>query len=102
LWSWLSRSCRSHCALLASDPTTKPAPTQAVAQLPTVDVPGCEIRHRPRTVAQPEDLHGSWPAATATQLPCAGQQGDAIKDVTGAIARAPSSQANRSGRFPPP
>jgi len=76
---------------LASGSDDKPAPTQAVAQLPTVDVLVAKSDIGLGQTVKPEDLQWqTWPAATASNsFLRRDNKADAIKDVTGAIARAP-------------
>jgi pilus assembly protein CpaB len=76
---------------LASGSDDKPAPTQPVAQLPTVDVLVAKSDIGLGQTVKPEDLQWqTWPAATASNsFLRRDNKADAIKDVTGAIARAP-------------
>jgi pilus assembly protein CpaB len=79
-------------AYLARETDNKPAPTQQSApQLPTVDVLVAKSDIGLGQVVKPEDLQWqTWPAATASgSFLRRDSNPEAMKDVIGAIARAP-------------
>jgi pilus assembly protein CpaB len=78
---------------LASGSDDKPAPP-AVAQLPTVDILVARTDIGLGQAVKPEDLQWqTWPAATASaSFMRRDSNAEAIKDVTGSIARAPFIQ----------
>src|SRR6266702_4868100 len=77
-------------AYLASGSDNKPAPAQPVAQLQTVDILVAKSDIGLGQTVKPEDLQWqTWPAATASNsFMRRDNKADAIKDVTGTIARA--------------
>ena len=84
------RRRRPHCAYLASG-SDESAPQAPVAQLPTVDVLVAKSDIGLGQTVKPDDLQWqTWPAATASNsFMRRDNKADAVKDVTGAIARAP-------------
>jgi pilus assembly protein CpaB len=87
--------CAGLAALyLASGSDDKPAPPPAVAQLPTVDILVARTDIGLGQAVKPDDLQWqTWPAATASaSFMRKDSNADAIKDVTGSIARAPFIQ----------
>ena len=87
--------CAGLAALyLASGSEDKPAPAPPVAQLPTVDILVAKSDIGLGQSLKPEDLQWqTWPAATAsTSFMRRDTNAEAIKDVTGSIARAPFIQ----------
>ncbi|KWV44753.1 Flp pilus assembly protein CpaB [Bradyrhizobium macuxiense] len=88
--------CAGLAALyLASGSDNKPAPaTPPVAQLPTVDILVARSDIGLGQTVKPDDLQWqTWPAATASNtFMRRDTNADAIKDVTGSIARAPFIQ----------
>ncbi|WP_407170620.1 Flp pilus assembly protein CpaB [Bradyrhizobium sp. ORS 111] len=88
--------CAGLAALyLASGSDNKPAPVAApVAQLPTVDILVARSDIGLGQTVKPDDLQWqTWPAATASNsFMRRDTRADAIKDVTGSIARAPFIQ----------
>src|SRR5579859_4212313 len=78
-------------AYLASGSDNKPAPTQPVAQLPTVDVLVAKSDIGLGQTVKPEDLQWqNWPTATASSsFIKRTERPDAATQVTGSIARAP-------------
>jgi pilus assembly protein CpaB len=78
-------------ALYLASGSDKPAPTEPVAQLPTVDVLVAKSDIGLGQTVKPDDLQWqTWPAATASNnFMRKDNKADAIRDVTGAIARAP-------------
>jgi pilus assembly protein CpaB len=78
-------------AYLASGSGDKPAPAQPVAQMQTVDILVAKSDIGLGQSVKPDDLQWqTWPAATASSnfISRAGKA-DAIKEITGSIARAP-------------
>ncbi|WP_050422176.1 Flp pilus assembly protein CpaB [Bradyrhizobium tropiciagri] len=87
--------CAGLAALyLASGSDDKPAPPPPVAQLPTVDILVAKADIGLGQAVKPEDLQWqTWPAATASaSFMRRDSHAEAIKDVTGSIARAPFIQ----------
>ncbi|QOZ31132.1 Flp pilus assembly protein CpaB [Bradyrhizobium sp. CCBAU 53421] len=87
--------CAGLAALyLASGSDDKPAPPPPVAQLPTVDILVAKSDIGLGQAVKPQDLQWqTWPAATASaSFMRRDSNADAIKDVTGSIARAPFIQ----------
>ncbi len=87
--------CAGLAALyLASGSDDKPAPAQPVAQLPTVDILVARSDIGLGQTVKPEDLQWqTWPAATASSsFMRRDSRAEAMKDVTGSIARAPFIQ----------
>ncbi|WP_338830528.1 Flp pilus assembly protein CpaB [Bradyrhizobium sp. 27S5] len=87
--------CAGLAALyLASGGDDKPAAPPPVAQLPTVDILVAKADIGLGQAVKPEDLQWqTWPAATASAtFMRRDSNADAIKDVTGSIARAPFIQ----------
>ncbi|WP_375786757.1 Flp pilus assembly protein CpaB [Bradyrhizobium sp. Pha-3] len=87
--------CAGLAALyLASGSDDKPAPPPPVAQLPTVDILVAKTDIGLGQAVKPEDLQWqTWPAATASaSFMRRDSNAEAIKDVTGSIARAPFIQ----------
>ncbi|MCC8965890.1 Flp pilus assembly protein CpaB [Bradyrhizobium sp. Pear76] len=87
--------CAGIAALyLASGSDDKPAPPPPVAQLPTVDILVARSDIGLGQAVKPEDVQWqTWPAATASAtFMRKDSRADAIKDVTGSIARAPFIQ----------
>src|SRR5881409_3000178 len=78
-------------AYLASGSDDKPAPAQPVAQLQTVDILVAKSDIGLGQSVKPDDLQWqTWPAATASSsFISRASKADAIKEVTGSIARAP-------------
>jgi pilus assembly protein CpaB len=78
-------------AYLASGSDNKSAPTEPVAQLPTVDVLVAKSDIGLGQSVKPEDLQWqTWPAATASSsFIRRNERPDATTQVAGAIARAP-------------
>src|SRR5438552_16980330 len=78
-------------AYLASGSDDKPAPAQAVAQLQTVDILIAKSDIGLGQSVKPDDLQWqTWPAATASSsFLSRASKADAIKEITGSIARAP-------------
>lgn len=78
-------------ALYLASGSDKPAPTEPVAQLPTVDVLVAKSDIGLGQTVKPDDLQWqTWPAATASNnFMRKDNKADAIRDVAGAIARAP-------------
>jgi len=78
-------------AYLASGSGEKPAPTQPVAQLQTVDILVAKSNIDLGQSVKPDDMQWqSWPAATASSsLISRANRADAIKEITGSIARSP-------------
>ena len=78
-------------AYLASGSDDKPAPAQPVAQLQTVDILVAKSDIGLGQSVKPDDLQWqSWPAATASSsLISRASRADAIKEITGSIARSP-------------
>ena len=78
-------------AYLASGSDDKPAPAQPVAQLPTVDILVAKSDIGLGRSVKPDDLQWqTWPAATASSsFISRASKADAIKEITGSIARAP-------------
>ncbi|MBR0894091.1 Flp pilus assembly protein CpaB [Bradyrhizobium tropiciagri] len=87
--------CAGIAALyLASGGEDKPAPPPPVAQLPTVDILVARTDIGLGQAVKPDDVQWqTWPAATASaSFMRKDSNADAIKDVTGSIARAPFIQ----------
>ncbi|WP_298365851.1 Flp pilus assembly protein CpaB [uncultured Bradyrhizobium sp.] len=87
--------CAGLAALyLASGSDDKPAAPPPVAQLPTVDILVAKTDIGLGQAVKPEDLQWqTWPAATASaSFMRRDSNAEAIKDVTGSIARAPFIQ----------
>ena len=78
-------------AYLASGSDDKPAPAQSVAQLQTVDILVAKSDIGLGQSVKPDDLQWqTWPAATASSsFISRASKADAIKEITGSIARAP-------------
>ena len=78
-------------AYLASGSSEKPAPAQPVAQLQTVDILIAKSDIGLGQSVKPDDIQWqSWPAATASSsLISRASRADAIKEITGSIARSP-------------
>src|SRR4051795_12842007 len=78
-------------AYLASGSDDKPAPAQPVAQLQTVDILVAKSDIGLGRSVKPDDLQWqTWPAATASSsFISRASKADAIKEITGSIARAP-------------
>jgi pilus assembly protein CpaB len=77
-------------AYLASGSDDKPAPAQPVAQLPTVDILVAKSDIALGRSVKPDDLQWqTWPAASAGSFISRASKADAIKEITGSIARAP-------------
>jgi pilus assembly protein CpaB len=78
-------------AYLASGSSEKPAPAQPVAQLQTVDILIAKSDIGLGQSVKPDDIQWqSWPAATASSsLISRASRTDAIKEITGSIARSP-------------
>src|SRR5258708_22407993 len=78
-------------AYLASGSDNKPAPTEPVAQLQTVDVLVAKADIGLGQTVAPEDLQWqTWPAATASHnFIRRNERPEATKEVAGSIARAP-------------
>jgi pilus assembly protein CpaB len=76
-------------AYLASG-SDKPAPTAPVAQLPTVEILVAKSDIGLGQSVKSEDLQWqTWPAATASSFISRASRADAVKEITGSIARAP-------------
>jgi len=78
-------------AYLASGSDDKPAPAQPVAQMQTVDILVAKSDIGLGQSVKPNDLQWqTWPAATASSsFISRASKADAIKEITGSIARAP-------------
>jgi pilus assembly protein CpaB len=78
-------------AYLASGIGDKPAPAQPVAQMQTVDILVAKSDIGLGQSVKPDDLQWqTWPAATASSsFISRASKADAIKEITGSIARAP-------------
>src|SRR6476659_7542033 len=78
-------------AYLASGSNDKPAPAEPVAQLQTVDILIAKSDIGLGQSVKPDDLQWqTWPAATASSsFISRASKADAIKEITGSIARAP-------------
>ena len=78
-------------AYLASGSGEKPAPAQPVAQLQTVDILIAKSDIALGQSVKPDDIQWqSWPSATAGgSLISRASRADAIKEITGSIARSP-------------
>jgi len=78
-------------AYLASGSDDKPAPAQPVAQLQTVDILVAKSDIALGRSVKPDDLQWqTWPAATASSnFISRASKADAIKEITGSIARSP-------------
>src|SRR6266540_4491192 len=78
-------------AYLASGSDDKPAPAQSVAQLQTVDILVAKSDIGLGRSVKPDDLQWqTWPAATASSsFISRASKADAIKEITGSIARSP-------------
>jgi pilus assembly protein CpaB len=76
-------------AYLASG-SDKPVPTQPVVQMQTVDVLVAKSDIGLGQSVKPDDLQWqAWPAATATNFISRASKADAVKEITGSIARSP-------------
>jgi pilus assembly protein CpaB len=78
-------------AYLARGSDDQPAPAQPVAQLPTVDILVAKSDIALGHSVKPDDLQWqTWPAATASNsFISRASKADAIKEITGSIARSP-------------
>jgi pilus assembly protein CpaB len=78
-------------AYLASGSSEAPAPAQPVAQLQTVDILVAKSDISLGQSVKPDDLQWqTWPAATASSsFISRASKADAIKEITGSIARSP-------------
>jgi pilus assembly protein CpaB len=78
-------------AYLASGSDNTPAPTEPVAQLPIVDILVAKSDIGLGQSVKSEDLQWqTWPAATASSnFISRASKADAVKEITGSIARAP-------------
>src|SRR6476661_10849075 len=78
-------------AYLASGSGEKPAPAEPVAQLKTVDILVAKSDIALGQSVKPDDMQWqSWPSATAGgSLISRASRADAIKEITGSIARSP-------------
>ena len=78
-------------AYLASGSGDKPAPAQPVAQMQTVDILVAKSDIGLGQSVKPDDLQWqTWPAATASSsFISRASRADAIKEITGSIARSP-------------
>ncbi len=78
-------------AYLASGSDDKPAPAQSVAQMQTVDILVAKSDIGLGRSVKPDDLQWqTWPAATASSnFISRASKADAIKEITGSIARSP-------------
>ena len=78
-------------AYLASGSSDKPAPAQPVAQIQTVDILVAKSDIGLGQSVKPDDLQWqAWPAATASgSFISRASKADAIKEITGSIARSP-------------
>jgi len=78
-------------AYLASGSNNNPAPAQPVAQMQTVDILIAKSDIGLGHSVKPDDLQWqTWPAATASSsFISRASKADAIKEITGSIARAP-------------
>ena len=78
-------------AYLASGSGEKPAPAQPVAQMQTVDILVAKLDIGLGQSVKPTDLQWqTWPAATASgSFISRASKADAIKEITGSIARSP-------------
>jgi pilus assembly protein CpaB len=78
-------------AYLASGSNEKPAPAQPVAQMQTVDILVAKSDIGLGQSVKPDDMQWqTWPAATASSnFISRASKADAIKEITGSIARSP-------------
>jgi len=78
-------------AYLASGSDDRPAPAQPVAQMQTVDILVAKLDIGLGQSVKPTDLQWqTWPAATASSsFISRASKADAIKEITGSIARSP-------------
>jgi len=78
-------------AYLASGSNDKPAPAQPVAQMQTVDILVAKSDIGLGQSVKPDDMQWqTWPAATASSnFISRASKADAIKEITGSIARSP-------------
>jgi pilus assembly protein CpaB len=78
-------------AYLASGSDDKPAPAQPVAQMQTVDILVAKLDIGLGQSVKPTDLQWqTWPSATASSsFISRASKADAIKEITGSIARSP-------------
>jgi len=78
-------------AYLASNSTNKPAPAQALPQLPTVDVLVAKSEISLGQTVKPEDLQWqTWPTASASAAFIKrSERPNATTEITGSIARSP-------------
>ena len=78
-------------AYLASGASEAPAPAQPVAQIQTVDILVAKTDIGLGQSVKPDDMQWqTWPAATASSnFISRASKADAIKEITGSIARAP-------------
>ena len=78
-------------AYLASGSDDKPTPAQPIAQMQTVDILVAKSDIGLGRSVKPDDLQWqAWPAATASSsFISRASKADAIKEITGSIARAP-------------
>jgi pilus assembly protein CpaB len=78
-------------AYLASGSSEQPAPAQPVAQIQTVDILVAKADIGLGQSVKPDDVQWqAWPAATASSnFISRASKADAIKDITGSIARSP-------------
>jgi pilus assembly protein CpaB len=78
-------------AYLASGSNDKPAPAQPIAQLKTVDILVAKSDIALGHSVKPDDMQWqTWPAATASSsFISRASKADAIKEITGSIARSP-------------
>ncbi|KRR30180.1 Flp pilus assembly protein CpaB [Bradyrhizobium retamae] len=77
-------------AYLASGSGDTPAPVQPVAQMQTVDILVAKSDIGLGQSVKPDDLQWqTWPASTASNFISRASRTDAVKEITGSIARAP-------------
>ena len=78
-------------AYLASGSDDKPAPAQPVAQMQTVDILVAKLDIGLGQSVKPDEMQWqTWPAATASSnFISRASKADAIKEITGSIARSP-------------
>ncbi|WKA29461.1 Flp pilus assembly protein CpaB [Bradyrhizobium roseum] len=77
-------------AYLASGSNDNPAPAQPVVQMQTVDILVAKADIGLGQSVKPDDLQWqAWPAATASSFISRASKADAIKEITGSIARSP-------------
>jgi pilus assembly protein CpaB len=77
-------------AYLASGSSDKPAPAQPVAQIQTADILVAKVDIGLGQSVKADDLQWqAWPATTSSSFISRASKADAIKEITGSIARSP-------------